>query len=122
MATDERTAAAPLTASGRRRVGLGVVVQYGVLSLLLRFIEADQMGLRGSLWGLIVFYAAGGQPFAIFLLTTFFKSQSEEIFEAARVDGASELRALISIAIPLAMPILVTITVMDFLQIYNNFI
>ena len=101
---------------------LAMLMIPGVILLVPRFIEADQLGLRGSLWGLMVFYVAGGQPFAIFLLTTFFKSQSEEIFEAARVDGASELRALLSIAIPLAMPILVTITVMDFLRIYDDFV
>ena len=121
---------ASYTFARMRFLGRGVLFQAvlamlmvpGVILLVPRFIEADQLGLRGSLWGLIVFYVAGGQPFAIFLLTTFFKSQSEEIFEAAGVDGASELRALLAIAISLAMPILVTITVMDFLRIYDDFV
>lgn len=94
----------------------------GAIMLTPNFILATQLHLRGSLEGLISFYIAGGQPFAIFLLTTFFRSQSEEIFEAARVDGASETQALIHLAIPLARAILVTIAIMNFLSIYDDFI
>jgi multiple sugar transport system permease protein/raffinose/stachyose/melibiose transport system permease protein len=103
-------------------VVLAIMMIPGVIMLVPRFIQADQLGLRGSLEGLVVFYVAGGQPFAIFLLTTFFRSQSEEIFEAARVDGAGELRALLAIALPLARPILVTIAIMNFLHIYDDFV
>lgn len=101
---------------------LAVMMIPGAVLLTPHFILANQLHLRGSLEGLIIFYVAGGQPFAIFLLTTFFKSQSEEIFEAARVDGAGEIQALISIAVPLARPILVTIAIMGFLGIYDDLI
>ncbi|HEY7117008.1 MAG TPA: carbohydrate ABC transporter permease, partial [Tepidisphaeraceae bacterium] len=86
------------------------------------FIIASKYGLRGSLWGLIVFYIAGGLPFGVFLITTFFRSQPAEIFEAARVDGATELQALWRIAVPLAFPILVTVAIFNFLSIYSDFI
>lgn len=101
---------------------LAIMMIPGAILLTPHFILANQLGLRGSLEGLIVFYIAGGQSFAIFLLTTFFRTQSEEIFEAARVDGASEWQALRAIAIPLARPILVTIGIMNFLHIYDDFI
>ena len=94
----------------------------GVLTLTPNFILAGALGLRNSLTGLTVFYIAGGQVFAIFLLRTFFQSQPEEMFEAARMDGANELEALWSIAIPLARPILVTIAIMNFMGIYNDLI
>jgi ABC-type glycerol-3-phosphate transport system permease component len=103
-------------------VVLAVMMIPGIILLTPHFILAQQLQLRGTLLGLIIFYIAGGQPFAIFLISTFFRSQSEEIFEAARIDGASELRSLIRIAIPLAWPILMTVAILNFLSIYDDFI
>lgn len=94
----------------------------GTILLTPHFILANQLGLRDSLLGLIIFYIAGGQPFAIFLMASFFQSQPSEIFDAARVDGASELRALRSIAIPLAWPIIITLAILNFVSIYNDLI
>lgn len=93
-----------------------------IILLTPNFILANKLHLVGSLWGLIVFYVAGGLPFAIFLITMFFRTQPEEIFEAARVDGASELATLYRIAIPLAVPILVTVAILNFLSFYGDFI
>ncbi|MEZ4863359.1 MAG: carbohydrate ABC transporter permease [Caldilineaceae bacterium] len=101
---------------------LAVMMIPGIILLTPHFILAQQLNLRGTLYGLIVFYIAGGQPFAIFLISTFFRSQSEEIFEAARIDGASELHSLLRIAIPLAWPILMTVAILNFLGIYDDFI
>ena len=101
---------------------LAVLMIPGVILLTPHFIIASDYGLRGSLWGLIVFYIAGGLPFAIFLITTFFRSQPTEIFEAARIDGASGLPPLWRIAVPLAWPILVTAAIFNFISIYGDFI
>jgi ABC-type glycerol-3-phosphate transport system permease component len=101
---------------------LAVLMIPGVILLTPHFIMANDLGLRGSLWGLILFYVAGGLPFGIFLITTFFRSQPQEIFEAARVDGASEWQSLWRIALPLSWPILVTVAIFNFLSIYGDFI
>lgn len=101
---------------------LAVMMIPGVILLTPHFIMADDLGLRGSLAGLVIFYVAGGLPFAIFLVTTFFRSQPLEIFEAARIDGASEIQSLLHMAVPLAWPILVTVAIMNFLGIYSDFI
>jgi ABC-type glycerol-3-phosphate transport system permease component len=103
-------------------VVLAVMTIPGIILLTPNFILANRLHLVGSLWGLIVFYVAGALPFAIFLITTFFRTQPEEIFEAARVDGASELNTLWRIAIPLSMPILVTVAILNFLAFYGDFI
>ncbi len=103
-------------------VVLAVMMIPGIILLTPHFILAQQLQLRGTLHGLIIFYIAGGQPFAIFLLSTFFRSQSEEIFEAARIDGSSELHSLLRIAVPLAWPILMTVAILNFLGIYDDFI
>jgi len=101
---------------------LMIILIPGTILLVPRFILANKLGMRDSLVGLIVFYIAGGQPFAIFLLTSFFRSQPAEMFEAARIDGASEIKALLSIAIPLSWPIIITLAILNFVGIYNDLI
>lgn len=110
---------------GREFLFYGVIILMmipGILLLTPNFILANQLGLRNSLQGLIVFYVAGGQVFAIFLLRAFFQAQPEDLFESARIDGASELRCIWSIALPISRPIMVTIGIMNFLSIYNDLI
>lgn len=101
---------------------LAVMMIPGVILLTPHFIIASDFHLRGSLWGLCLYYIAGGLPFATFLTTTFFRSQPGEIFDASRIDGASEVQSLIRIAVPLALPILVTVAIMNFISIYSDFI
>jgi ABC-type glycerol-3-phosphate transport system permease component len=102
---------------------LAVLTVPGIILLAPLFVLAEQLGLRGSLWGgLVLFYVAAGLPGAIFLITTFFQSQPLEIFEAAKIDGASELQSLLRIAVPLAIPILVTVAIFNFLGIYGDYI
>lgn len=101
---------------------LAVMLIPGTIMLTPEFILANQLHLRGSLLGLSVFYIAGSQSFAIFLLRSFFQTQPAEMFESARVDGASELRALWSIAVPLAWPIIITLAIMNFISIYGDLI
>ncbi len=93
----------------------------GVITLSPSYVLMTRLGLRGSLWGLAISYFSG-QAFPVFLLTTFFQAQPVEMFEAARVDGASEWQSLWSIAMPVARPILVTIAIMNFMGIYDDLI
>lgn len=110
---------------GRQVIYFGVLITLlmaGILLLTPRFVLATQLNLRGSLWGLLLTYIADGQAFAIFLITTFFLSQSEEIFEAARIDGATELQAMLRVAIPMAWPIITTVAILNFIGIYSDLI
>jgi len=72
-----------------------------------------------GLWGP---YIAGGQVFCIFVLRSFFASLPEEMFEAARVDGADELRILFSIVLPLSKAIIATLGVLNILNTWNDYI
>ncbi|MBP1994486.1 carbohydrate ABC transporter permease [Paenibacillus eucommiae] len=72
-----------------------------------------------GLWGP---YIASGQVFCIFVLRSFFSSLSEEMFEAARVDGASEMRILFSIVLPLSKAIIATLGVLNVLNTWNDYI
>jgi ABC-type glycerol-3-phosphate transport system permease component len=101
---------------------LALMMVPGMLLLTPNYILAVDLGLRDSYWGLFLFYVAGGQVFGLFLCRAFFASLPEELFEAARIEGASELQCIWHIAVPLSRPILVTIGIMTFLEFYNDLI
>ncbi|SED78467.1 carbohydrate ABC transporter permease [Ruania alba] len=59
---------------------------------------------------------------AVFIFTQFFKALPKEMFEAARIDGASELRILRSVAVPMVRPALVTVVLVTFIGPWNEFL
>lgn len=79
-------------------------------------------GFLNSRWVLIIPYISGGQVFGLFLCRTFFQSINESLFEAARIDGASEFRVYLNIALPLSLPIIATLAIMNFVGIYNDYV
>jgi len=79
-------------------------------------------GLLDTWWVLIVPYIAGGQVMGIFLCRTFFEGIPKSLFEAARIDGAGEFRAYRHIALPLSLPILATLAILQFVGTYNDYI
>ena len=115
---------------------LALMMVPGVLTLVSAFMWMKQFPLAGGndLWGkggngllnshlaLILPYIAGGQVFAIFILRSFIAALPEELFEAARLDGASEWRLYSQIALPLCRPILGTIAVMTTLSTWNDYV
>jgi multiple sugar transport system permease protein len=62
-----------------------------------------------------------GSPFFIFLLRQFFMGVPKELLDAARLDGASELRILTTIVAPLAAPALITVAILTFIEKWNDF-
>jgi ABC-type glycerol-3-phosphate transport system permease component len=80
------------------------------------------LNLNNTYAGIWLPLAAGAQPFQIIVLRTFFASIPEEFFEAARLDGASEKRMLVSIALPLAKPIMTTLIILQCNGVWNQYI
>jgi len=72
-----------------------------------------------AIWGPLV---ASGQVMMIMVLRSFYQSLSEEIFESARIDGASELNMLIRIAIPLSLPMVLTMGLLNMNNVWNEFV
>ncbi|HOU13540.1 MAG TPA: carbohydrate ABC transporter permease [Anaerolineae bacterium] len=93
--------------------------QVTMIPLYLLFTETLKWG--NSLLPIIVpsFFA---NAFDIFLLRQFFRTIPEDLVDAARVDGASELHILLKLIIPLSTPILAAITVFTFLWAWNDFL
>ncbi|MFD1677345.1 carbohydrate ABC transporter permease [Alicyclobacillus fodiniaquatilis] len=94
----------------------------GFLTLIPLFIEIKNLHLLNSDWGLIFPYVAGGQAFAILVLRSFFQSLPQDLFESARIDGAGDIRIFWNIVIPLSFPILVTLALMNVINIWSDFI
>lgn len=94
----------------------------GILTLVPGFVWIKQLGLINTRWALILPYISGGQVFAIFILRGFMASLPEELFEAARIDGAHMLQIFWFVAIPLCRPILSVIAIMNILSTWNEYV
>lgn len=98
--------------------GLMIPLQLSIVPL---FFQMKDMGLLNSRLGLLLVYVGGGMPFAVFILTGFFKSLPSSLHESALMDGAGEFRAFWSIMLPLARPGLITVGIFSFLGTWNEF-
>jgi multiple sugar transport system permease protein/raffinose/stachyose/melibiose transport system permease protein len=101
---------------------LGLMMVPGILTLLTRFLIVVKLGINNSFWGLWLPMAAGAQAFQIIVMRTFFASVPEDFFEAARLDGAGEVRMLWHIALPMAKPIVTTLLVLQAHGVWNEFL
>jgi len=101
---------------------LALMMVPGVLTLTPQYTLMQTYGIYNTWWALILPWVSGGQVFGILLCRTFMAELPTEVFESARIDGCSELKALFKMAIPLSKPILATIVVMKMIDYYNDFI
>ena len=101
---------------------LSLLMIPSVLTLIGRYLLIVEFGLMNSLWGLILPYIAGGIAFAVFLLTGFFSDLPEELFEAARMDGGTELQMYRLIALPLSRPIMAIVGLLTFLSSWGDYV
>jgi raffinose/stachyose/melibiose transport system permease protein len=100
-------------------IGLAVPIQVTLQPLL---IMMQRIGLANSIWALLPPYVAFGLPFQIFVMRGFFRLIPSELVEAARMDGASELTIFRKIMLPLSLPALATLFIIDSLATWNEFL
>jgi len=101
---------------------LALLMVPGILTLIPTFVLVRQLGLINTPWALILPWTAGGQIFGILLCRSFFATLPQELFDAAKVDGASDFEQYFRIALPLSWPIMVTLAIMHLVGSYNDFI
>lgn len=82
----------------------------------------EMLSLKGHRWTLIIPYAALGLPLAVYLLKVYLDALPRELFEAAKVDGCSDLRLLRSVVTPLLRPGLATVAIFSALASWNEFL
>ena len=101
---------------------LALLMVPGVLTLTPSYKLVQRLGLKNSWFALWLPWASGGQVMGMYLCRTFISSQPASLFESARIDGATEFKAFVYIAVPLAKPILATLVVMNMISLYGDFI
>jgi len=105
---------------------LGLLSLGLILPLQSYFIAQSTMFTRLELtdtyWALIIPYTAMGLPLATYLLKVYLDALPEELFEAARIDGAGDFRIYAMLALPLLKPGLATVAVFSALSCWNEFL
>ncbi|MCE9614606.1 MAG: ABC transporter permease subunit [Lentisphaerae bacterium] len=93
-----------------------------IANLVPLFRLLRDLNLLNTLSALILVGAAQGQIFAVFMLRSFVADIPRDLYEAAEIDGASHLRQMWLIVLPLSGPILGTVGVMHFMTAWNDFV
>jgi multiple sugar transport system permease protein len=94
----------------------------GIMTLVPSFMLYKNFGLLNTKWALIIPIMTSGSVFGTFLLRGFFASVPEDIFEAARIDGARDFNIYYAICLPLCMPIIGTLAIMQINGIWNDYL
>lgn len=94
----------------------------GLLTLIARYSLIVDIGLNDNIWGVILPQISSSLPFATFLTRTFFQGLPKEMFEAAKMDGMSELKKFVRLVIPLSQPIIITLLVQTFVSQWNDYL
>ncbi len=98
---------------------LGLTIPVHVI-LIPMVVMVKNLGITNTLWSLIFPYVAIGLPFQIFVMRGFFRLIPDELLEAARIDGASELWIFLRIMLPLSLPALATLYIIDAVATWNE--
>jgi alpha-glucoside transport system permease protein len=108
---------------GRDWLFIGVIAMLVVpiqMALIPIFSLYNHLHLFDTLFGLILFHTAFGLPFAIFLLRNFFIGIPKDVFESARIDGASEILIFVKLVLPLGLPAIASLAIFQFLWTWND--
>jgi raffinose/stachyose/melibiose transport system permease protein len=100
-------------------IGLIVPMQMTLVPLTLLM---NALNLIDTLTGLTILYIGFGVPFGVLVMRGFFRTVPVDIIEAARIDGCSWFRIFYRIALPLALPAVVSLCILDGVATWNEFI
>jgi ABC-type glycerol-3-phosphate transport system permease component len=123
VSTSAGFAFAKLRYRASEAIFLGVVgaMMVPLQSILIpEFVNISKIGLLDTYFGAILVYVALGTPFATFLMYTYFRGVPDELIEAGIIDGLGYGRAFLRVALPLAVPAIATVTVLQFIQIWDD--
>lgn len=98
--------------------GMMLPIQLGMVPL---FFQMRDWELLNSRLGLVLVYAANGLPFAMFILSGFYRTLPKALYEAALLDGCGEFTAFRRVMLPLAKPGLVTVAIFQFIILWKEY-
>jgi len=110
---------------GREFIARTTIVTYLIPASLLfipLFQVANQFNLTDSIWGLVIIYLIFSVPFSTWMTISYFNTVPSELQDAALVDGASKVRSLFTIFIPLSLPALAVVALFTFTVAWNEFL
>jgi raffinose/stachyose/melibiose transport system permease protein len=100
-------------------VGFAVPIQALMIPLYMMVIEAQ---LYDTLLGLILPMAAFGLPITVLILVNFLREVPSSLISAMQLDGAGPVRILRSLAVPICMPAIITVSILNLINAWNNFL
>ncbi|MFV0400739.1 MAG: carbohydrate ABC transporter permease [Oscillospiraceae bacterium] len=101
---------------------LALIMVPGLTVQIPLYLNMVALGMSDTFVGLVLPMINGAGPFAVFLFRNFFLSMSGELYEAAKIDGCSAFRTYSQIYFPLALPVIGTIAVMNFIGAWNGIV
>lgn len=125
MAVPGAYAVSRLDFPGRIGLSRSILAIYLVPAIVLvvpLYVVFTQIGLRGSLLGLMVVYPATTLPVALYMLQGYFRGLPAELEEAGLMDGCSRLRVIWEITMPLALPAIASVSLYVFMIAWNEFL
>ncbi|WP_417270056.1 carbohydrate ABC transporter permease [Celeribacter sp.] len=99
---------------------LGAMIPFQVMLAPL-FTLVNSLGLIDTYVGVILPYLAFGIPYQVFILHGFFKAVPKELSEAALIDGASHFTTFRRVFLPISLPVLAALLILDFVSTWNEF-
>ena len=98
-------------------LGIMIPIRLGTVAILELMVSA---GLVNTLTALVLVYTAQGLPLAVFILSEFMRSVSDDLKNAGRIDGLSEYRIFFTLVLPLVRPAMATVAVFTMIPIWND--
>lgn len=100
---------------------IGMLIPGNVL-FIAQYILVMKMGILNTHWALFLPYTAGALPVSVLLIAAFMRSIPNELEEAAIVDGLGAFKLFYKIILPLTLPALVTVFIVNFLGSWNEYL
>ncbi|KQS88002.1 MULTISPECIES: carbohydrate ABC transporter permease [unclassified Rhizobium] len=98
-------------------IGIMIPIRLGTVAILQGMVAT---GLVNTLTALILVYTAQGLPLAIFILSEFMRTVSDDLKNAGRIDGLSEYAIFFRLVLPLVRPAMATVAVFTMIPIWND--
>lgn len=98
--------------------GLIIPIKLGTISILKMMIG---MGLNDTIFSIVLVNTAMGIPFGVFILTDFIRMIPDELSAAARIDGCGESLIFPRIIVPLLLPAIAAVAIVNFIPVWNDF-
>ncbi len=93
----------------------------GVMLMIPIYMIIGKLNLTKNIWVLMLIYICISIPFTVFFLSSFFSTIPKEIQESALVEGCSHIKAFWKVIFPLAQPGLITVTIFNFIGLWNEY-